>query len=95
MRNSLKTGGFSIAADTVTQFTDTRHDDNVGQNLLIFDYNIRSASFPDFVLKLSKQKAEALRNSNIDSNHRTATETMHLDHLHMAVFVLFIYLIDT
>ena len=54
-------------------------------------YAVGSAGFPNFVLKLSKHKTEVLNNSKIDSNHCSATETMHLDVWHS----MFLFLFDT
>lgn len=79
MHNSLETGGFRKTIDTVIRLTDTSCIDSAGWNLLIFDNNNNnndSAGFQDFVLKLSKQKAEVLSHANIDM------ETIHLDVLH-------------
>ena len=39
VHNAVETGGFSKAVETVTQFVFTTYIDNVGQNLLTFDYN--------------------------------------------------------
>lgn len=50
----------------------TTYIDNVGRNILIFDYSSGLAGFADFVLKLSKHEVEVedevLSYSNIDSN---------------------------
>ena len=74
VHNSLEIGGFSKAADTITQLMDTAYIENVGQNFLIFNYSNGSVGFPGFVLQFSKQKADVLSNSNIDTNYHSTME---------------------
>lgn len=70
----------------------TTYIDNVGRNILIFDYSSGLAGFADFVLKLSKHEVEVedevLSYSNTDSNYCSATKTMHLDALHSTFFFI-------